>query len=110
VRPDQRHSLLLGEVRGHLALFVRQQISKSLILALVTHNPIVPLLNLYIVAIYCRENSLTILTSTNGYLIRRTAVDHNIPLITNLQLAKRFVKSLSEKKAEDLKIISWDEY
>jgi carbamoyl-phosphate synthase large subunit len=47
---------------------------------------------------------------TNGYLIRRKAVDHNIPLITNLQLAKGFVKALQSKEVEDLKIKSWDEY
>jgi carbamoyl-phosphate synthase large subunit len=47
---------------------------------------------------------------TNGYLIRRKAVDHNIPLITNLQLAKRFVKAIQSKKLDDLKIKSWEEY
>jgi carbamoyl-phosphate synthase large subunit len=47
---------------------------------------------------------------TNGYLIRRKAIDHNIPLITNLQLARRLVKALQSKKLEDLKIKSWEEY
>jgi carbamoyl-phosphate synthase large subunit len=47
---------------------------------------------------------------TNGYLIRRKAIDHNIPLITNLQLAKRFVKSIQTKRMEHLKIKSWEEY
>jgi carbamoyl-phosphate synthase large subunit len=47
---------------------------------------------------------------TNGYLIRRTAIDHNVPLITNLELAKRFVKALHDKNLKDLKIKSWDEY
>jgi carbamoyl-phosphate synthase large subunit len=47
---------------------------------------------------------------TNGYLIRRQAIDHNIPLITNLQLAKRFVKSIQTKKMDHLKIKSWEEY
>jgi len=47
---------------------------------------------------------------TNGYLIRRQAIDHNIPLITNLQLAKRLVKSLQSKTFENLMIKSWDEY
>jgi carbamoyl-phosphate synthase large subunit len=45
---------------------------------------------------------------TNGYLIRRKAVDHDIPLITNLQLAQRFVESISREI--NLKIKSWDEY
>jgi carbamoyl-phosphate synthase large subunit len=47
---------------------------------------------------------------TNGYLIRRKAIDHNIPLITNLQLARRLVKALQSKKLVDLKIKSWEEY
>ncbi len=41
---------------------------------------------------------------TNGYLIRRKAIDHNIPLITNLQLAKRLVKALQSKTIEQLMI------
>jgi len=47
---------------------------------------------------------------TNGYLIRRKAIDHNIPLITNLQLAKRLVKTLQSKSFDNLMIKSWDEY
>ena len=46
----------------------------------------------------------------NDYLIRRKAVDFNVPLITNLQLAKRFVEALRAKSIQDLKIKSWDEY
>jgi len=44
----------------------------------------------------------------NDYIIRRKAVDMNVNLITNIQVAKRFVKSLS--KMENLSIKSWDEY
>jgi len=47
---------------------------------------------------------------TNGYLIRRKAIDHNIPLITNLQLARRLVKAMQSKQLSDLKIKSWEEY
>ncbi|MBN1860360.1 MAG: carbamoyl-phosphate synthase (glutamine-hydrolyzing) large subunit [Candidatus Thermoplasmatota archaeon] len=46
----------------------------------------------------------------NDYLIRRKAVDFNIPLITNLQLAKRFVEALQRTSLDDLKIKSWNEY
>jgi carbamoyl-phosphate synthase large subunit len=46
----------------------------------------------------------------NDYLIRRKAVDFDIPLITNLQLAKRFVESMYSTQLEDLKVKSWDEY
>jgi carbamoyl-phosphate synthase large subunit len=46
----------------------------------------------------------------NDYLIRRKAVDYNIPLITNLQLAKRFAESISSVPLENLTIKSWDEY
>jgi len=47
---------------------------------------------------------------TNDYQIRRKAVDLNIPLITNLQLAERFVEALSRKDLGDLKVKSWAEY
>jgi carbamoyl-phosphate synthase large subunit len=46
----------------------------------------------------------------NDYLIRRKTVDFNVPLITNLQLAKRFVEALSRTSPDDLKIKSWNEY
>lgn len=46
----------------------------------------------------------------NDYLIRRKAIDFNVPLITNLQLAKRFVEALSRTSPDDLKIKSWNEY
>jgi len=46
----------------------------------------------------------------NDYLIRRKAVDFDVPLITNLQLAKRFFESIYSMHLEDLKIKSWDEY
>ena len=46
----------------------------------------------------------------NDYLIRRKAVDFNVPLITNLQLAKRFVEALSRCPLDELEVKSWDEY
>jgi len=46
----------------------------------------------------------------NDYLIRRKAIDFNIPLITNLQLAKRFAESVSSVSLENLIVKSWDEY
>ena len=46
----------------------------------------------------------------NDYLIRRQAIDFNVPLITNLQIAKRLVEAMQKTNLEDLKIKSWDEY
>ena len=46
----------------------------------------------------------------NDYTIRRKAIDLNIPLITNIQFAKRFIKALKRYKISDLSIKSWDEY
>ncbi len=46
----------------------------------------------------------------NDYLIRRKAVDFNVPLITNLQLAKRFVEAINRSSINELKVKSWDEY
>ena len=47
---------------------------------------------------------------TNDYMIRRTAVDYKIPLITNRQIAMRLAEALSNKSAKDLEIKSWKEY
>ena len=47
---------------------------------------------------------------TDGQLIRRAAVDNNIPLITDLHLARAFVKALTTYKLEDLKIKPWSAY
>ena len=44
------------------------------------------------------------------YQIRRRAVDFSISLITNPQLARLFIKSISAKGLEDLKIKAWSEY
>ena len=47
---------------------------------------------------------------TNGYRIRRGAIDHNIPLITNARLATAFIEAFCEIGQEDLQIKSWQEY
>jgi len=46
----------------------------------------------------------------NGYRIRRTATDLNIPLITNARLATAFIRSFSAMSVEQIQIKSWDEY
>ena len=47
---------------------------------------------------------------TNGYRIRRGAIDHNIPLITNARLAKAFIEAFCELRLEEIQIKSWQEY
>jgi len=47
---------------------------------------------------------------TDGYIIRRRATDVGIPLITNLQLAELFVKSIASKRWDDLKAEPYDHY
>ena len=47
---------------------------------------------------------------TNGYKIRRAAIDLNIPLITNARLASAFIYAFCTVKLEDLEIRSWQEY
>lgn len=46
----------------------------------------------------------------SDYIIRRKAVDLNIPLFTNVQATKRFIKALQQFTTETLPITSWDEY
>ncbi len=47
---------------------------------------------------------------TNGYKIRRAAIDHNIPLITNARLASAFINAFCSMREEDIQIKSWQEY
>ncbi len=47
---------------------------------------------------------------TNGYKIRRAAIDHNIPLITNDRLASAFIEAFCEMTEKDIQIKSWQEY
>ncbi|UCD64892.1 MAG: carbamoyl-phosphate synthase (glutamine-hydrolyzing) large subunit [Candidatus Zixiibacteriota bacterium] len=47
---------------------------------------------------------------TNDYLIRRTAVDFKVPLITNLQLAQRLAESLCKVPFDRLQVQSWSSY
>ena len=47
---------------------------------------------------------------TNGYKIRRAAIDLNVPLITNARLASAFITAFCEVKLDDLEIRSWQEY
>ena len=53
------------------------------------------------------------LTSTelsNGYKIRRAAIDFNIPLLTNDRLASAFIHAFTSMSLDDLAIKAWDEY
>ncbi|MBR3473410.1 MAG: carbamoyl-phosphate synthase (glutamine-hydrolyzing) large subunit [Prevotella sp.] len=47
---------------------------------------------------------------TNGYRIRRGAIDHNIPLMTNVRLAKAFIEAFCEYKDKPLTVKSWQEF
>ena len=47
---------------------------------------------------------------SNGYKIRRAAIDLNIPLITNSRLASAFINAFCTLKPEDIDIKAWGEY
>ena len=47
---------------------------------------------------------------TNGYRIRRGAIDHHIPLITNARLASAFIGAFCTLSQDQLQIKSWQEY
>ena len=46
----------------------------------------------------------------NGYMLRRAAVDFNIPLITNARLATAFVRAFCSMSMDEIQIKSWDQY
>lgn len=47
---------------------------------------------------------------SNGYHIRRTSIDCNIPLFTNARLATAFIRAFCSMSVDDIQIKSWDEY
>ena len=54
--------------------------------------------------------NLTCNELTNGYKIRRAAVDLNVPLITNARLASAYIRAFCDLTVDDIEIKSWDEY
>ena len=54
--------------------------------------------------------NLTSSELTNGYKIRRAAIDLNVPLITNARLASAFIYAFCTTKIEDIDIKAWGEY
>jgi carbamoyl-phosphate synthase large subunit len=47
---------------------------------------------------------------SNGYKIRRAAIDLNIPLLTNARLASAFIQAFCTMTLDDLAIKAWEEY
>ena len=47
---------------------------------------------------------------SNGYKVRRAAIDLNIPLLTNARLASTFITAFTQLSPDDIQIKSWDEY
>jgi carbamoyl-phosphate synthase large subunit len=47
---------------------------------------------------------------TNGYKIRRSAIDHNIPLLTNARLAAAYIRAFTNKPINEINISAWSEY
>ena len=47
---------------------------------------------------------------TNGYRIRRAAIDHNIPLITNIRLASAFINAFCKMSMDEVQIKAWQDY
>ena len=46
---------------------------------------------------------------SNGYYVRRAAIDYNIPLITNARLATAFIRAFCAMSIDDIQIKSWDQ-
>jgi len=49
-------------------------------------------------------------TTTDGFKIRRLAIDHHIPLITNIHIAQLFLQCLAELDSTKVPMKSWNEY
>ena len=53
---------------------------------------------------------LTVSELSNGYKIRRAAIDLNVPLITNARLASAFINAFCRVSLDDIDIKAWEEY
>ena len=56
------------------------------------------------------NKNLTVGELTNGYRLRRAAIDLNVPLLTNARLASAFITAFCTTPLEAIKIKSWQEY
>ena len=56
------------------------------------------------------NKNLTPRELTNGYKLRRAAIDHNISLVTNARLAASFIEAFCAKDVDEIEIMSWDEF
>lgn len=83
-------------------LYKIQENKKPTVIDFITAKKIDLVINIFIPY---QENDLG-----DGYLIRRAAIDFGIPILTNLQTAELFVKSISQKPLSELKALSWDSY
>ena len=54
--------------------------------------------------------NLSVSELKNGYMIRRTSIDFNIPLITNTRLARAYIQAFCEMDVEEIEIKSWQEF
>ena len=54
--------------------------------------------------------NLSTMELSNGYRIRRAAIDFNIPLLTNARLASAFIRAFTTIPQDEIEIKSWDEY
>ena len=54
--------------------------------------------------------NLSVSELKNGYMIRRTSIDFNIPLITNTRLARAYIEAFCNMDVDDIEIKSWDEF
>ena len=54
--------------------------------------------------------NLTPTELSDGYRLRRAAIDLNIPLITNTRLAEAFISAFTSLKPGEVEIRAWDEY
>jgi len=48
--------------------------------------------------------------ATNGFIMRRLAVDHGVPLVTNLQVARLLLQCLTQLDGHTIPVVSWQEY
>ena len=73
-------------------------------------NVITYLLNKKIDLVFCMFDETLPVKKKDATIVRRKAIEYNIPLINNMKLAELFIESINKFKIKDLSIKAWDEY
>jgi hypothetical protein len=99
---ENTHDFLVQRGVGNRFLYKASELLEPNIKTVITNRQVDIIINI--------PNNRNPNILSDGFTIRRLAIDHNIPLITNLQIAQLFLQCLTEVNLEQIPVKSWNEY